>query len=59
MSKKRNKIDGPFVPLLHDLIQSDAYKLLSSTAKIAFQVSNNPPNAHIKLSFSKGCFAYF
>jgi hypothetical protein len=36
MSKKRYKIDGPFVPLLHDLIQSDAYKLLSSTAKIAF-----------------------
>jgi hypothetical protein len=36
MSKKRNKTDGGFVALPHNLIQSDAYKLLSSTAKIAF-----------------------
>ncbi|MBT3509586.1 MAG: hypothetical protein HN472_08600 [Nitrospina sp.] len=36
MGKKGKKIEGGFVPLPHRLIESEAYKLLSATAKIAY-----------------------
>lgn len=35
-NKSRNKIQGGFVALEHNLIESEAYKLLSSTAKNAY-----------------------
>ena len=36
MSKKRKKIEGGFVPLSHKLIESGAYKTLSTTGKLAY-----------------------
>ena len=36
MGRERNKINGGFVALPHNLIQSDAYKLLSATAKTTY-----------------------
>ena len=36
MSRRRKKIEGPFVALLHRLIESEAYKSLSATAKLAY-----------------------
>ena len=36
MARRKNKITGRFVPLRHQLIESDAFMSLSSTAKIAY-----------------------
>ena len=36
MSKSRNRVTGGFVIMPHNLIQSEAYRLLSTTAKLAY-----------------------
>ena len=36
MSKSKNKVTGGFVMMPHNLIESDAYILLSTTAKLAY-----------------------
>jgi hypothetical protein len=36
MSKRRKKIEGGFVALPHSLVESEAYKSLSATAKLAY-----------------------
>ena len=36
MGKKRKKIESPFVPLLHPLMESEAFKSMCGPAKVAY-----------------------